>query len=146
VDIDNDGAADDGVVWKPIDMGCGFEQNGSHWRTSTKLILLDKAGELDVPRTRAVFAHPRGQEQVFIDAKARQVTRIPATFFREFGDKLGVFRYAGSTYVDTFYSDGGDLKNERSDQPALANTLAVLKRGRDGLELKCEILWQSATN
>jgi hypothetical protein len=144
VDIDNDGHAEDVVVWKQFSWPCGAinGRNPRPERATTHLLVLDDSGRLDEERTRAIFGHPRGDILTYTDDAGRPRTLDLSHFFRTVGNTYGVFSFRGETYFDTFYASLGDLRNERISQPDIVNTLAVMQRDGNQTALICELVWQ----
>jgi hypothetical protein len=144
VDIDNDGHAEDVVVWKQFSWPCGAinGRNPRPQRGTTHLLVLDDSGRLDEERTRAIFGHPRGDILTYTHDAGRTRTLDLSSHFRTVGNTYGVLSFRGETYFDTFYGSLGDLRNERVGQPGIVNTLAVLQRSGDQAALVCELVWQ----
>jgi hypothetical protein len=98
VDIDNDGAQRDVVVWTgpPVDFSnrpCGSMPEDPRLtqplrRTQLAFVLENGSFNLDDGRTLATFGHP--------------TPGTPQTQFRPLGHSFDIFRYRSETYFDTF--------------------------------------------
>jgi hypothetical protein len=142
VDIDNNGAPDDVVVWKETGGPCGELDNGGEPRIlRTDLLVLDRAGRLDMEKTRSLVGHPKGEVLALRSTEdPAHPDEVRATRFRTIGNNFGVLEYEGVTYFDTFYAEGGDLENRRDGTPNYLETLAVLLHKGGKTQLVCEIL------
>jgi hypothetical protein len=142
VDIDNDGQVDDVIVWKEWGGLCGEpDEGGNPVVLRTDVVVLNERGDLDMMKTRQIFAHPKGPLMVIQDPDdLSHPSYLMDTEFRSIGKTLGVFVYAGKTYFDTFYEVGGDLENQRDGAPNNLDTLAVLQNHNGFTRLVCELL------
>jgi hypothetical protein len=142
VDIDNDGQPDDVVVWKESGGFCGELDRGGNPRIlRTDLLVLDRAGELDVKKTSSITMHPKGPNLAIRNpSDPMHPVEIRDPQYRPIGKTFGVFVFENKTYFDTFYGDGGDLNNKRDGTPNYRETLAVLKSEGRKTRLSCEIL------
>jgi len=144
VDIDNDGAPDQVVVWRETGYICGgsLGNNPGPVRASTFVLVLDSQGNVDPMRTQEIFGHPTGGYVVqFKNTNGEMVTK-EAERFRPVGTYLGILSFRGKTYFDTFYDEWGDLDNQRRNDSQIYNTLALFKRERGKTEAVCELLWK----
>ena len=140
VDIDNDGVADDVVMWSQTASPCGqtYAPNYAYPRAvSVFPAILGEGAQLDVESTRALLQHPRGD--VFYPP---QRLALPvAVEFRKIADALGVFAYAGEYYLDGFYTYFGDLEGNSVRTSETTGVLAVFERKGGTTTAVCEVSW-----
>jgi len=140
IDIDNDGIADEIVIWKkPNIWPCGrADKNGFPRYQPTHVLLLDSEGSFDHERTKLIFQHPAGPTWAYTDqnGETQELTSPP---YRTLGYGYGIFKHENVFYYDTFYAPTGDFYNKRVGDRDIHNLLAVLKRDKNRTELVCEI-------
>jgi len=90
---------------------------------------------VDEEKTKTLIGHPIGGYQKpdgkgFYDG------------FRPLGEKMGIFRYKGITYFDTFFDTWGDFDGKRRKDPDIWRTLGVFKREKGQTKQLCEYLWE----
>ncbi len=62
--------------------------------------------------------------------------------FRPIGDSMGIFRFKGATYFDTFFDGWGDFEGKRRKDPNIWRTLGVFRREKGRTKQVCECLWE----
>jgi hypothetical protein len=134
IDIDNDGVADDIVLWDADDVNnpsCGmpYGPKAVLGRGGQFGLVLNPDGQsIDEDRTNLVFG------QLGLDPVDAQRAIHPKGYdnFQPIGVHIGIFRYRGDTYFDTFFDRvyrAGALGPTKAD-PDLEDTLGVfLRRG-----------------
>lgn len=114
VDIDNDGQADNVLIWFSAAGagGCGsfngndtYPEGGSY----TANILDAKNQAIDEKRTEELFGHPVGGYPNTVNGKFLGFYDN----FRYVGTSMGIFAYQGSYYFDTFFDGWGDFNGKR---------------------------------
>jgi uncharacterized protein len=155
IDIDNDGIADEIQVWHgsalPTGIGgrrCGeditdkFPGNLPLRQPQIAIVVAGaKQDRLDVQRTTEVFGHPKRGYPISLDGGK---TEIVGDAFRPIGRSIGIFEFQGTYYFDTFFDSWGDLNGERTKDPNIVNTLAVMLR-KDGTTRQiCEFVMTDA--
>jgi len=134
VDIDNDGKPDSLVVWQGYgashgDYVCGSVKDRDPWWQNQIAYIVDfDATRIDEKRTREVFGHPAGGYSIVVDGKQKRT--LPG--FRPIGLKMGIFKYDGLYYFDTFFDSSGDFQGRRQKDPRIGSTLGVFLR-KDGV-------------
>lgn len=146
IDIDNDGHADNVVVWKGTTNFCGAGHGPADdpLLNPTYLMVLDGEGNLDVERTRRLFEHPEVHQLTFTNPKTGEKHLLESVNhgFIGRGSTLGVFSYRGTIYFDTFHDWLGDI-NE--NVPLLTQTLSVYRARRGEVREMCEIQWTDSS-
>jgi hypothetical protein len=133
-DIDNDGAPDSLVIWQGYGAShgsyvCGSVKDRDPWWQNQIAYIVDfDAMRIDEKRTRKIFGHPVGSYSSVMAGK-RKVT-LPG--FRPIGLKMGIFKYDGLYYFDTFFDSSGDFQGRRQKDPRIGSTLGVFLR-KDGV-------------
>lgn len=149
IDIDNDGVADDVVIWKQTGVTCGSLSARAGYSgpifSETHLLILDANGDVDVQRTKELLGHPGGESVTYRDEQGREQTLdFSRLRFRTIGNSNGVFAYRGRYYYDTFYGSTGDFNNQRVGLSGITHVIAVLAHSDGETKLMCEIRWLDA--
>lgn len=139
VDFDNDQKPDNLLVWEQSQFRCGsineayplFPQLGR----IIAVMLEPNSLSVDEKKTKALIGHPVGgypkpDEKGFYEG------------FRPIGDSMGIFRFKGTTYFDTFFDGWGDFEGKRRKDPNIWRTLGVFKREKRQTKQVCEYLWK----
>ena len=139
IDLDNDGVADNILVWQQGRCG-DFEGNDPGLRRGLTIVLvLDSENkQVDEARTRELIGHPTGSYPT-PDGKGKYRP------FRPIGRSMGIFSFEGEIYFDTFFDLWGDFTDRRRNDRALADTLSVFKRKNGRTEQICEYRWDNPT-
>ena len=136
VDFDNNQVPDNLLVWKEYRCGSYDGNNPGPTRGSTiVLVLAEDSRSIDETVTKKLIGHPLGgypepDGKVFYDK------------YRPVGECMGLFRYKGVTYFDTFFDPWGDFEGKRKDKPNITETLGVFKREKGQTKQACEYLWE----
>ena len=90
---------------------------------------------MDEKKTKTLIGHPIGGYpepggKSFYDG------------FRPVGNSMGIFRFKGVTYFDTFFNTWGDFEGKRRKDPDIWRTLGVFKREKGQTKQVCEYLWE----
>jgi hypothetical protein len=137
VDVDNDGAADPLVMWRSGNCSRSGPINQWHFWETIPIVLSTAMDGPDVERTRDLVGHRVGGYKL--------PSGKIANGFRPIGRYMGIFKYEGHYYLDTFFDGWGDFQGSRRNDPGLAledpeigNRLAVfLRRGKETRQV-CE--------
>jgi len=137
IDFDNDQKPENLLVWKEI--RCGhYESHGGNFPQgglTVVLVLVPNGSIVDETWTKKLIGHPIGgypkpDGKGFYDK------------FRSVGDSMGIFRFKGVTYFDTFFNGWGDFEGKRRESPDIGRTLGVFKREKGQTKQVCEYLWE----
>lgn len=145
VNFDNDNVPENLLIWKQSRFRCGsihdeyehFPQGG----LTVVLVLTPDSRIVDETLTKQMIGHPVGGYPTPDNLGFYEK-------FRPIGQKMGIFRYKGITYFDTFFDTWGDFEGKRRDNSDIARTLGVFSRGqldRKGIwetHQICEYLWE----
>jgi len=139
IDFDNDQKPENLLVWKQSGFSCGsiheayglFPQLGQ----TIVLVLEPLSLSVDEKKTKALIGHPIGGYpepggKSFYDG------------FRPVGDSMGIFRFKGTIYFDTFFDTWGDFEGKRRKDPNIWRILGVFKREKGQTKQVCECLWE----
>jgi hypothetical protein len=116
--------SDHPIIERAAQMGFALTPDGRH---------------IDGEKTKSLLGHPLGgyYDSIALAVGARGKPASPR--FRPLGDSLGIFRYRGTYYLDTFLDpEWGDLQGKRTGRASLENTLAVVLRHGGQWEETCE--------
>ena len=145
VDIDNDGAPDNILVWQGVGVDpswgiCGIPHPPMDQDREAQIafILTNSNNRIDVPKTKAVFGHPSGGYRLPNGQFAQR--------FRPIGLDVGIFEYNGLYYFDTFFDMWGDFYNRRKNDPEMENTLGVFLRKDGQTQQVCEYHMTKSNN
>ena len=135
-DFDNDGKPDNLLLWKRY--RCGSYEGGDpfprHGQTIV-LVLTPDSMAVDEANTKRLVGHPIGG---FPTSDKKGFYKG----FRPVGTSMGIFRYKGTTYFDTFFDSWGDFSGKRRKSPDISRTLGVFKREGQKTKQVCEYLWK----
>ena len=140
VDFDNDQKPENLLVWKQSGFSCGsiHEEYGLFPQLGQTIVLILEPDSMSVDgkRTKSLVGHPIGgypkpDGKGFYDDG-----------FRPVGNSMGIFRFKGTTYFDTFFNTWGDFEGKRRKDPDIWRTLGVLKREKGQTKQVCEYLWE----
>ncbi|HVK54291.1 MAG TPA: hypothetical protein VM532_04590 [Burkholderiales bacterium] len=145
IDIDNDGAPDNIIVWHGFGAsgytgrcGQGSPYDKGHdtlLRQAQLPYVLTRDNEhIDVFKTMTIFGHPSGGYRFSI----QDGRKILAEKFRPIGLTMGIFKYQDLYYFDTFFDQWGDFQDQRGKQADIHNTLAVFLRKEGKTQQICE--------
>jgi len=146
VDIQNDGAPDNVVIWEGMPVGpppgwCGDTMTSSgtelsKGQRSRQLAFIAGADTktIDDERTLALFQHPHDG---FPHSGFQVLGFIPI------GSPISVFKYRDLTYFDTFFEGGGwpDFYGHRARLSTLDNHLAVFLHRNGATRQVCEYIF-----
>ncbi|HNY65298.1 MAG TPA: hypothetical protein PKM41_07645 [Deltaproteobacteria bacterium] len=136
IDFDNDGKPDNLLLWKRY--RCGSYEGGDpfprHGQTIV-LVLTPDSMAVDEANTKRLVGHPIGG---FPTSDKKGFYKG----FRPVGTSMGIFRYKGTTYFDTFFDSWGDFSGKRRKSPDISRTLGVFKREGQKTKQVCEYLWK----
>jgi hypothetical protein len=140
IDFDNDQKPDNLLVWEQSRFSCGsiHEEYGLFPTLGMTIVFILEPDSLsvDAKKTKALIGHPIGCYPK-PDGKGCYDNR-----FRPIGDSMGIFRYKGITYFDTFFNTWGDFEGKRGKDPNIWRTLGVFKREKGQTKQVCECLWE----
>ena len=146
VDIENRGIPDQVVIWSDADRNdfsrC-LQYIGPHATADRAAewgaVLSSDQGNIDGQRTNAVFGHPDGGFWIPTGPQGKGPPHL-RTGFRPMGVEVGIFRYRGVTYFDTFFThyELGDLHNARRNNRRLRDTLGVFVHRNQHTQQVCE--------
>jgi hypothetical protein len=139
IDFDNDQKPENVLVWKQSRFSCGsiheayglFPQLGR----IIAVILEPDSLSVDGKKTKALIGHPIGG---YPEPDGKGLYEG----FRPVGDSIGIFRFKGVTYFDTFFDGWGDFEGKRREDPNIWRTLGVFKREKGQTKQVCEYLWE----
>jgi hypothetical protein len=143
VDLDNDGTPESVVIWQGYgaskgDYPCGsVKERYPRGQPQIAYVVDLDARRVDQQRTRELFGHPVGGYPIPRDVK-------PGGFFpgfRPVGSSMGIFKYRGLYYFDTFFDSWGDFAGRRRKDPHIGSTLGVFLREGGKTKQVCEYLW-----
>jgi hypothetical protein len=143
VDLDNDGAPDNIIVWHALSPSGGatrcaedFSSVGIGLR-AVQAPLIFKADDtgIDQGATEAIIGHPVQRYDLTLDTGNLYVD---ASTFRTIARAIGIFRYRDTYYFDGFFDIWGDADDKRRGEPKLANTLGVFARKANVTRQICE--------
>lgn len=129
IDIDNDGIPDPVVMWRQGD--CAYF-DGPLPRSWVQVpVVLNTGGDApDGERTRRLFGHPVEGYRL---PSGKMTER-----FRPIGLRMGIFWFDGLYYMDAFFDEWGDFRNQRRSDPEIGNTLGVFLAQGGKVEQVCE--------
>lgn len=149
VDIDNDGKLDRIVVWRGYPVGghlpgCGYTDKWGLILSDTQMpFLVDETlTRIDAEKTQQIFGHPSGGHKIREGTAAETVVQR----FRPIGNTLGIFKYDGVYYFDTFFDHWGDFRGLRRTYPWINSTLGVFVRDSSKTRQVCEFRWLNNPN
>lgn len=136
VDLDNDGVADNLLIWKQHRCGSieGVIDYPSRGVTIV-LVLATDSRSIDEIKTKQLIGHPIG-------GYPKPDNKGFYEKFRPINNYMGVFRYKNITYFDTFFDSWGDYVGKRRNDPNIARMLGVFKREKGQTKQVCEYLWE----
>jgi hypothetical protein len=97
---------------------------------------------IDTAKTEKIFGHPSGGYKIHEGTGAETVVQV----FRPVGTALGIFKYDGVYYFDTFFDPWGDFRGLRRTYPWINSTLGVFIRDRSETRQVCEFRWLNNPN
>jgi hypothetical protein len=109
-DVDGDGRADRLLVWRQGGAICGATLRSAPERKATHVVVLDADNRLDVAATRAMFTRYSARPDSSDQAARPEQRRSSSGSFEAFASSMGVVRFKGRTYIDTFSHDGYTLR------------------------------------
>lgn len=142
VDIDSDGIPDALVVWQgygasPGNYVCGsVKERDPLYQSQIAYIIDVDTMRINEKKTRDIFGHPLGKYSITVDGK-----RVNLQRFRPVGLKIGIVKYKGLYYFDTFFDSSGDFRGLRQNDARIGNTLGVFLRSGDTTKQVCEYRW-----
>ncbi len=140
IDFDNDQKPDNLLIWKQSRFSCGsiHEEYGLFPQLGQTIVLILEPDSLSVDekKTKSLIGHPIGgyprpDGKGFFDNR-----------FRPVGDSMGIFRFKGTTYFDTFFDGWGDFEGKRRKDPNIWRTLSVFRHEKGQTKQVCECLWE----
>jgi hypothetical protein len=141
IDIENDGHPDDVIIWDERSRDgspCGMKFEAVARAAKYALIMKSEHGstELNRDRTKAVFGHPAGG--IWVNSGTPQA--YFHSYFRLLGSSYEVFSFRDKYYFDTFFDSSyiADFKDQRFNDPNLANTLGVFLHINAHTQQVCE--------
>lgn len=151
VDIDNDGQPDQIIVWRGIPVGnhlpgCGstdYRFGGVMSDTQMSFIVDTSISRVDAFNTSKVFGHPLDYYSLYNSATQ---TWVLANDFWPIGEAIGIFKFEGKYYFDTFLSLRGDFKGARQNDPKINSSLGVFIHQNDETKQVCEYYWRNNPN
>lgn len=136
IDFDNNELTDNLIIWK-------WQRCGSYYRkylfpsrgSAVVLVLTPESKAVDEAKTKTFICHPVGG---YPESSGKSFYGK----FRPVGRSMGIFRYKGKTYFDTFFDEWGDFVGKRKKSPDIDRTLGVFKRENNQTKQVCEYLWE----
>jgi hypothetical protein len=134
IDINNDGIAEDVIMWKQSGLRCGNSYPPAAFLTvaATYFVVLNERKDLDVERTRELLEWPNPPSV----PKAMKSDRI-----RFMAHTFGVFNYKDEYYFDAFYPSEGNLSSQYEKAKGVTDLLRVFQRKGTSARALCEIRW-----
>ena len=140
VDFDNDQKPENLLVWEESRLRCGSinEAYPLFPELGRIIAVISEPDSLSVDekKTKALIGHPIGGYPR-PDGKGFYDNR-----FRPVGNSMGIFRFKGTTYFDTFFDGWGDFEGKHREDPDMSRTLGVFKREKGQTRQVCEYLWE----
>jgi len=121
IDIDNDDKQDQVEIWYGVAARgqggtlCGESPFVHPDAPPVRLpqiafVVSNDGNRLDVVKTEKVFAHPSGGYHFYSPYEKKWVV---SDKFRPVGKSVGIFKYKGTYYFDTFFDEWGDFEDKR---------------------------------
>jgi len=142
VDVNNDSTPDPVVIWQGHGASqgsyvCGFVKERDPWWQNQLAYIVDfSAMRIDERRTKEIFGHPAGKYSITVDGK---LVDLPG--FLPVGLRIGIFKYRGLYYFDTFFDSYGDFQGLRQRDARIGSTLGVFLRSKGTTKQVCEYRW-----
>jgi len=142
VDVDNDGTPDNVIMWQGLGSSAAAIRCGARDLADNVLItptvpfVLSADGtRIDVRRTRTLFGFQSLHEHG-VGAEEAENQK-----YKPMGTTVGIFKFRGRYYFDSFYKWGAAHAKNRSEVRGTVQRLSVYFRQNDVTKQVCEIRW-----